>query len=103
MEKILETINVTKWKGIYEKNKENSDYIVLDVRTYEEFEEDNIERAMNLDFYSKDFKKQLEKLDKNKKYLIYCRSGYRSSITLDIMKKLGFMVVYDLKGGFNCW
>ncbi|MBM4241173.1 MAG: rhodanese-like domain-containing protein [Euryarchaeota archaeon] len=42
-------------------------------------------------------------MDKNKKYLIYCRSGRRSGKTLKKMKNLGYKEVYGLTGGMNQW
>jgi len=45
----------------------------------------------------------LEKLDKEKNYLIYCKSGRRSSKVLEIIKDLGFTQVYNIKGGFEGW
>jgi len=45
----------------------------------------------------------LNNLDKNKTYLIYCRSGARSGSALDIMAELNFREVYNILGGINQW
>ncbi len=63
----------------------------------------HIENAINLNYYSKTFKDELSELDKSKTYLIYCRSGRRSGIALDIMKELGFTEVYNILGGITQW
>jgi rhodanese-related sulfurtransferase len=82
-------------------NSKNPDFIILDVRTKNEFKEGHLENALNMDFYFKDFSDQLDSLDKNKKYFLYCRSGNRSGKTSEIMKRLGFTEVYNLLGGFS--
>lgn len=81
----------------------SEDVVLLDIRTSQEFDSGRIEDALNLDFYSSSFKSDLNSLDKNETYLIYCRSGSRTSKTLDIMEELGFREVYDLRGGINNW
>ena len=42
-------------------------------------------------------------LDKNKKYLLYCKSGRRSGKALVMMKNMGFRKVYHLNGGVTEW
>jgi rhodanese-related sulfurtransferase len=42
-------------------------------------------------------------LDKKNPIYLYCRSGNRSKKSADILIKLGFSEVYDLKGGFVEW
>ncbi len=75
------------------KHKNNADFIILDVRTPQEFNNGHIEKAILLDFYSKTYTDGLKRLDKSKTYLIYCRSGNRSGKTLDLIKNMGFSQV----------
>jgi len=82
--------------------KDNKDMIILDVRTPDEFKGRHIEGAQNVDYNSENFAEELDKLDKNKKYLVYCRSGNRSGKALLIMEKIGFSEVYDF-GGIITW
>jgi rhodanese-related sulfurtransferase len=103
VESIFKTINVTEAKTIIDNNKDNPYFIIIDVRTPEEFTGSHIDKAKNIDFYAKDFKEQINKLDKNKKYLIYCRSGHRSGNAMEIMKKNNFKEVYNVSGGINDW
>ncbi len=88
---------------LIKKNKDNSNLVILDVRTSKEFEGEHIENAINLDFFSESFKDDLNKLDKNKIYITHCRSGGRSAKTLEIMKGLGFIEVYNMIGGITEW
>lgn len=73
--------------------------VLLDIRTLDEFQEGHIDKAINIDFYSESFENNLDKLDKTKIYLIYCRSGNRSGTALKTMKKLKFLEVYNVLGG----
>lgn len=81
------------------KKLESKDYILIDIRTKYEYDSERINGAILIDFYKSNFKDRLNQLDKNKNYLIYCRSGSRTSYALNIFKELGFKNVYDLKGG----
>ena len=45
----------------------------------------------------------MNELDKDKIYLIYCRSEGQSGNTLAMMKKLGFKEVYNMLGGITEW
>jgi len=82
----------------------DSEIVILDVRTLEEIAEGKLSaQALELDYHSDDFKSKLDKLDKNKPYLVYCRSGGRSAKTLEMMKKLSFRDCSDLDGGYTAW
>jgi rhodanese-related sulfurtransferase len=82
---------------------QNKGYTIIDVRTPEEFSDGYIEGASNIDFHSPDFGTNIEKLDKDGNYLVYCRSGNRSLKTVRLMKSLGFKNAYSLTGGINIW
>ncbi|MDT7827832.1 rhodanese-like domain-containing protein [Pricia sp. S334] len=84
------------------KNDENA--VVLDVRTPEEVEEGYIPNATNIDFYlGQEFLTEVEKLDKDKNYYVYCRSGNRSGQACAVMNSVGFKNAYNLEGGFMKW
>lgn len=78
----------------------NASYTLIDVRTPEEIALGMIDGATHIDFVSLDFKEDLNKLDKEDNYVIYCRSGGRSSKTIEVMKILGFKNVANLEGGY---
>lgn len=75
----------------------STNLVILDVRTREEYLSGNIPNAINIDVLSQDFKSKIDMLDKNKEYLIYCRSGNRSSIASSIMSTNGFLNIYNLE------
>ena len=78
-------------------------YIILDVRTEEEYAEGHIPGAKNLDVTNEaEFLKGVDKLDKDNTIYIYCRSGRRSRTAAKHLVDRGFNVV-DLKGGYSAW
>ena len=84
-------------------NQKLSENIILDVRTKEECSESKIPGSFNIDYYSENFKDNLDKLNKNLNYYIYCRSGNRSGKTVIILKEKGFKNVFNLEGGILAW
>ncbi|MBT5015916.1 rhodanese-like domain-containing protein [Candidatus Peregrinibacteria bacterium] len=80
-----------------------SDLQVLDVRTPEEFAAGCLASAQNIDFQSVDFVTQIELLDKEGSYLIYCRSGRRSADAVTQMREAGFSNLLELDGGISTW
>ena len=78
--------------------------VVLDVRTEEEFESGYIPNAINIDIrMGPSFIDEINSLDKNKSYYVYCRSGARSSQAVQLMRELGFNNTFNLLGGILDW
>jgi len=88
---------------LMQENLGNPDFIILDVRTSSEFHDGHIEGALNIDVNLPSFSEELEQLDKNATYLIYCRSGNRSRTALRIMDDLAFTRAYHLTNGITEW
>lgn len=99
---IIKNITVEEAHTIIQNNENSNNVVIIDVRTPEEFDQEHIQDASNIDFYSDNFKDELNKLDKTRTYVIHCRSGGRSSQALDIMRELGFREVYNM-GGIIQW
>ena len=84
------------------KNDDNA--LILDVRTQEEVEEGQIPGAVHIDIYlGEEFLEEVEKLDRDKNFYVYCRSGNRSGQACAILNSLGIENAYNLEGGFNEW
>lgn len=96
-----ESVNISPTEAEEKINTEN--VLLLDVRTAEEFAEGHIESATNIDFYASNFQELVNKLDKEKTYVVYCRSGGRSGKSVNIMTNMGFADVYNLDGGIINW
>lgn len=80
---------------------ENEPGIIIDVRTPSEYNEEHLKRTdYNLNVMSNSFAQEIEKLDKDKSYYLYCRSGSRSGRAAKIMRRHGFENAYNI-GGFQ--
>lgn len=96
-------VEVLEPQAFIERVKADTSAIILDVRQPEEFDEGHLAQAINLDWLNQTvFINGLAKLNKQKTYYIYCRSGRRSQAAAGKLKAEGFQVV-DLKGGYLHW
>lgn len=76
--------------------------VLLDVRTPMELRSGALPKALNIDFMSSSFAREIAALDKSKTYFIYCRSGNRSAQACQLMFKKGFDV-RNLMGGIGAF
>jgi NADPH-dependent 2,4-dienoyl-CoA reductase/sulfur reductase-like enzyme/rhodanese-related sulfurtransferase len=76
---------------------QSKDYEVVDVRTPNEYKNAHMKGASNIELDS--IRENLEKFDKKKEYVLYCRSGFRSYMASRVLKQNGFKVK-NLQGGF---
>ena len=102
---IIEDITPQEAFTLIQNNQNNPDFVIIDVRTPEEFTDGHIENAVNLDFYAETFWDELDKLDKNKTYLVYysCPCGHISERALNIMAELNFTEAYSMSAGLDEW
>ena len=86
------------------ERKMKKELTVLDVRTPAEFDSSHIKGAINYDVLdSIQFMQQIQALDKNETYLVYCRSGKRSAKAAEWMNRQGFNHIYNMKEGILGW
>lgn len=90
-------------KDVIEFIKNEKDLVIIDIRTSMEFMQGSINNSKNIDFYHPSFLSEVKKLDKNRKYLIYCASGGRSKAACGLLESLNFHYIYELKGGFSSY
>jgi len=74
--------------------------VVLDVRTPAEYAHGRLRGARLVDFLAPDFRRQVEALDRDAPYFLYCRSGSRSGQAAEQMRTMGFREVHNV-GGFD--
>ena len=75
--------------------------LVLDVRAPGEWEQEQIEGAVNLPLSR--LRQQLGELPADSAIVVYCSSGYRSGIAASVLQGAGFERVFDLVGGLGAW
>lgn len=97
---IVENLDAESFR---KKLEEDSDAVLLDVRTPMEHQMVRIPNSILIDIYNPRFTQEIEKLDKNKSYYVYCRSGNRSYHAGNFMIEAGFEKVYNLEPGIIGW
>ncbi|MHB1024520.1 MAG: rhodanese-like domain-containing protein [Desulfobacteria bacterium] len=85
------------------KRAGDPDFVLLDVRTPKEFDQERIKGAVMIDYLSPSFRDEMAKLDRRKTYLVYCRTGHRTNGAAKVMRELGFQDVSVLAGGITKW
>ena len=88
----------------FQKLAKDPNTVIIDVRTPSEVSEGYIDGAtLFIDYNGSNFESKISKLDKSKSYIIYCRSGGRSSRASELMASKGFKKLYNLEGGISNW
>ncbi|MES2543753.1 MAG: rhodanese-like domain-containing protein [Bacteroidota bacterium] len=101
--KINHKMNLNQEDWVNQLNQD-SNIIILDVRTEEECNEGIIPNAIQLDIRkSNEFLSAIQEFDKTKNYYVYCRSGARSEQACSVMNQLGIINAYNLLGGMMQW
>jgi rhodanese-related sulfurtransferase len=100
VEQVIETVSPERASEIID---EGDGVVVLDIRTPEEFAQARLAEAVNIDFYADDFEDRLGELDRGTDYVLYCRTGNRTSAAREIMRELGFESVHEVDGGIVNW
>jgi rhodanese-related sulfurtransferase len=98
--RIVENLDAESFK---KKLEEDSDAVLLDVRTQMEHQMVRIPNSILIDIYNPLFRQEVDKLDKNKSYYVYCRSGNRSFHAGNYMIQTGFEKVFNLEPGIIGW
>jgi len=86
-----------------EKIASDKSAIIIDVRTFQEYNSGHIPNSILLDIYQPSFPEKILELDREKNYLLYCRSGSRSYNAASFMLSNGFKNVNHLKDGILSW
>jgi len=83
----------------FQKQIQEEQAILLDVRTLNEFKNGHIKNAGQLNYYAMDFKQKLLLLPKDQPIYLYCNTGYRSNRAARILKDNAYPQVYNLEHG----
>ena len=74
--------------------------VVIDVRAPEEFAAGHLADARNIDVQADSFHTEVDGLDRDVAYILYCRSGARAGAAGEMMLEMGFTDVANA-GGFE--
>ncbi len=93
-------VNSKQVNSMLQKDKK---WIVLDVRSAEEFNSGHIKGAQNIDIRQADAFSKIDKLNKNAKYIVHCRTNHRSGMAVEHMMQSGFKNIYQMMDGWSGW
>ncbi len=91
--------------ALIQEHQDDPSFVILDVRSGEEFAAGHIEGAVSLCLLCSDpaFRDALADIDRSLTFLVYCRTGRRSANASGIMAAEGFTNVYNMTGGIVEW
>lgn len=100
---VSEFIKEVTVEEVAELLTDNDKIIVLDVRTKGEYESGHIKGAVNISH--RQLKERIDELEeyKDTPIIIYCRSGRRSGIAVEILKEEKFLKIYHMNQGISKW
>ena len=82
--------------------KKMDGYMIIDVRTPEEYEEGHLEEAINIEYQNIVEELNEQNISKDTPIVVYCKSGGRSGQAFESLEKEGFTSLYDLGAMSNC-
>ncbi len=82
--------------------KSYKDYMIIDVRTPEEYSEGHLDDAINIEYQDVVEKLNEKNISKDTPIIVYCKSGGRSGQAYESLKQVGFTHIYDLGAMINC-
>jgi rhodanese-related sulfurtransferase len=86
---------------VKQKIDQGEDIILLDVRTYKEFNSGHLKNAVHIPITR--LKERIKELDKGKEIIVYCHSGVRSRTGSNILASQGFKKVRNMAAGIKGW
>ncbi len=102
-DQLMDTISPQDALKLINEHKDDPNFEILDIRSDMEFAEGHIPGAQSLHYEGHEFQKKVENLDKEKEYIIYCKSGVRGGYFLSQMKNSGFKKAHNIQGGYMGW
>lgn len=96
-------VNTVEMQKVILENTGNRDFIILDVSPAPAFASSHLEGAVSLPANDPDFEANLQKLDKNKTYLVYCHRMNWTPKAVAVMSKNNFINLYSSSEGKAGW
>lgn len=92
-------VNITVQQG--KEMIDRGEVFILDVRTPEEYDAGHINGSKLIPLEVLD--KRLNDIPRDRKLLVYCRTGHRSAQASEILVNNGFKEIYNMQGGITAW
>ena len=88
---------------IIQLHLDDPDFVIIDLRPENMYNDEHIAGAIYFDVFSDQFESWINKMDRDKTYLLYCSIGKRSKMGFDKMKSMGFEHLYNMDKGIKAW
>ncbi len=88
---------------IIEENRDNPQFVIVDLRTKKEFDDGHIEGAELVHYYATNFMRIMSQLDRETTLFLYCQKGRQSPLAFRALQRLRFAKIYILDGGIEGW
>jgi len=98
-----ELLSVKEANELVSQNSGNENFIIIDLRTRDDYDQGHIGGAISMNYYATNFQRTASQLDRNALIFMYCQRGKQSPMALRDFKKLGFAQVRILDGGIAGW
>lgn len=95
----IDKVDSVSSEQLAEMKSKGKDLNILDVRKKSEFDSEHVVDAENIPLDV--INNKMNAVDDNNTYYVHCAGGYRSMITISILKARGFHNLIDIKGGFQ--
>lgn len=97
----MKNINQEEWRDLISKD---DNAVIIDCRTPKEWSTGIIENSILANINNPhSFMSEINKLDKEKNYYVYCRSGIRSVQACQVIQSTGVKITFNLLGGILDW
>ena len=98
-----ETSQISQQSLLEDLKTPNHNIVLLDVRSKEEYNDGHVEGAINISHDAIEENIALLEQYKSEKIVVYCRSGRRAGLAIDILTQNGFSNIQHLTGDMNGW
>ncbi len=102
-EGIINNFTPNEINDYIQTNHNIKDYMIIDLRSPANCRKNRLSNALNINYNDENFEIELEKLDRNRVYLIYCSWDAKSNIASEMMADLGFAKIIRMIGGISAW
>ncbi len=99
----ITSITAPEANELIAKNIGNNNFVILDVRPGNDYTSRHIPGAIDINYESTNFKKDISKLTREKQYLVYCATGVDGTAATQMMLGFGFKNVQNISGGYAAW
>lgn len=87
--------------SVHQLNQRGRDLQIVDVRSPREWKKGHVPGARHI--FVPELRDRVNELDRNKPTIVYCGSGYRSSIASSVLKAAGFKQLWNVPGSWEAW